>query len=96
MPKSFQRKRDQTMSTFKSCPELPLQLTNYYPKPIFYPTDSNTVIVSTNSCEEEAEYSCMYNLDTNHLQILHEYGGSFLASVVFDAPGQVIVKFRQL
>eukprot|EP01084_Bolivina_argentea_P265114 449262_1 len=57
---------------FKPLPKLPLECDYYMPKPLNYPKDSNFIIVSTGSAENNAGVF-KYNIDSNSLEKLQEY-----------------------
>eukprot|EP01084_Bolivina_argentea_P223796 378584_1 len=58
--------------SFKQLQVLPLECDGYHPKPLYYPHDSNTVIISTDSRENNPGIF-KYNINTNKLELIHKY-----------------------
>eukprot|EP01084_Bolivina_argentea_P217999 370024_1 len=57
---------------FNKLDTIPLRCDCYHPKPLFYPHNSNEIIVSTD-CDEVLAGIYKYNINTNSAQLLHEY-----------------------
>eukprot|EP01084_Bolivina_argentea_P265111 449252_1 len=57
---------------FKPLPQLPLKFDEYIPKPLVYPENSNTIIIST-GINDINPGIFKYNLDNNNCEKLHEY-----------------------
>ena len=61
-------------SPFQKLEPLPIEFAFYLPRPCQYPQDSNCVIISTSSSEDNAGIYA-YNMDSNEIDLLHEYSG---------------------
>eukprot|EP01084_Bolivina_argentea_P215168 365277_1 len=60
---------------FKQLQNLPLKCGYHLPKPSFYPKDSNSIIISTDYAQNNADAGVFkYNIDNNNLEKLLEYG----------------------
>ena len=58
-------------SPFQELQSLPIQLPDHHPKPLYYPPNSNSVIISAVDDQDKAGVY-KYGIDTNEIQLLQE------------------------
>eukprot|EP01084_Bolivina_argentea_P264265 447597_1 len=61
-----------TKQQFNKLQPIPLIFLFYQPKPLFYPHNSNDIIISTD-CRHNKPGIFKYNIVTNKLEVIHEY-----------------------
>eukprot|EP01084_Bolivina_argentea_P072230 131186_1 len=57
---------------FKQLHTIPLKFHHYHPKPLFYPYNSNEIIITTDY-EEINSGTYKYNINSNKLELIHSY-----------------------